>query len=319
VRTPRVWALPSQPATIGLLAAAGVTVPMVRSQLGTGRLIRLRRGIYLAATAWPEDAGEQHVVLARAEIVANPAAVISHQSAAQAWGLPTPGFAAWSDLPVAVTFAAGQEHSARSRTTVHHVAALPAGHVDRDADGYPVTSLARTAIDLAAGRDLPGALVILDAAARKLCERYVVAPRRSDYANPRLAAAARDELRKVADVRPGSGLLGAIALADPARESAAESLSAGHFELAGLPRPAFQARIATPRGTFYPDCLWESQRLIGECDGAVKYGRAQAYVQEKEREQALRDAGFRIVRWLAKEIMTAPEEVVARVSRSLAG
>jgi hypothetical protein len=161
-------------------------------------------------------------------------------------------------------------------------------------------------------------LVILDAAARKLCERYIVAPRRSDYTNPRLTAAARDELRKVAGVRPGSGLLRAIALVDPARESAAESLSAGHFELAGLPRPVFQARIPTARGTFYPDCLWEGERLIGECDGAVKYARAEAYVQEKEREQALRDAGYRIVRWLAKETMTAPEEVVARVARKLA-
>jgi len=87
----------------------------------------------------------------------------------------------------------------------------------------------------------------------------------------------------------------------------------------GLPRPVSQARIATPRGTFDPDCPWERQRPIGARDGAVKDGRAGAYVREKERERALRDAGFRIVRWLAMEIMTAPEEVVARVSRSLAG
>jgi very-short-patch-repair endonuclease len=57
--------------------------------------------------------------------------------------------------------------------------------------------------------------------------------------------------------------------------------------------------------------------LIGECDGAVKYANANAYVLEKEREQILRDLGYRFVRWQAKEIMTNPAEVVARVARAL--
>ena len=121
----------------------------------------------------------------------------------------------------------------------------------------------------------------------------------------------------MAATRPGPGLTRAISLVEPARESPAESLSAGNFELAGLPRPVFQARIVTPRGTFFPDCLWEAERLVGECDGAVKYARAEAYVEEKEREQALRDLGYRLVRWLAKEIMTRPDVVVARVAREL--
>ena len=317
MRTPRVWALPTEPATMRLLLANGASVGLVRTQLESGNLLRLRRGVYLAASAWPPDAGDRHVVLARAEVVANPAAVISHQSAAQYWELPTPGFVAWSDRPVAVTFPAGRPHSARSGTSEHHVADLPPEHLTRDACGYTVTTLARTAVDLARGLELPAALVILDAASRKLCERYVALPRRSDYANPRLAEAARDELRRVSRLRPGPGLSSAVDLAEPARESAAESLSSGHFELAGLPRPRCQARLVTPRGTFYPDFYWEEQNLVGECDGAVKYGRADAYEHEKEREQVLRDAGHRMVHWLAKEIMTRPDEVVARVARQL--
>ena len=57
--------------------------------------------------------------------------------------------------------------------------------------------------------------------------------------------------------------------------------------------------------------------LIGECDGAVKYADAQGYVREKEREQALRDQGYAMVRWQAKEIMLRPEVVVERVARCL--
>lgn len=322
MRTPRVWALPNEPATMPVLLANGVSVAMVRSQLQSGALVRVRRGVYLSASAWPDEVGAQHVVMARAEIVANPAGVISHQSAAQLWKLPTPGFVAWSDRPVSITFPAGTlpaGHSARTGTAEHHVAALPAEHVERDPHGYPVTSLARTATDLTGGLALPEALVITDAVARRLCERYVATPRRSDYANPKLAEAARDDLRRVAATRPGPDLTRPINLADPARESVAESLSAGYFELAGLPRPRCQARLVTPRGTFYPDFFWPEQNLVGECDGAVKYGRADAYVNEKEREQALRDAGFRMVRWLAKEIMIQPEVVVERVARKLAG
>jgi hypothetical protein len=302
-----------------LLLAGGVSVGMVRTQLEAGNLLRLRRGVYLAASAWPVDVGERHVVLARAEVVANPAAVISHQSAAQFWELPTPGFFAWSDRPVAVTFPAGQPHSARSGTADHHLAELPPEHVARDTHGYAVTTLSRTAMDLVRGLELPAALVILDAVSRRLCERFVTMPRRSDYSNPKLAEAAREDLRRVARTRPSPDPAPMIDLADPARESVAESLSAAHFELSGLPRPQCQARLVTPRGTFYPDFFWQEQNLIGECDGAVKYGRAGAYEDEKEREQALRDVGFQIVRWLAKEIMARPDVVVDRVARKLAG
>ena len=57
--------------------------------------------------------------------------------------------------------------------------------------------------------------------------------------------------------------------------------------------------------------------LIGECDGAVKYTDQQSIVTEKEHEQLLRDMGYRIVRWLAKEIMTRPDLVLARIERAL--
>jgi hypothetical protein len=157
-------------------------------------------------------------------------------------------------------------------------------------------------------------LVLLDAAARQLVERYVSSPRQSDYANPRLAQAAREQF-STACARPGLAL--AIASADPRRESVAESLSAGHFMLAGLPAPEYQARIATSHGTFYPDFLWPELRVIGEVDGAIKYQNADAYVEEKRREQILRDLGYIVIRWLAREIMLTPTVVIDRVARAL--
>jgi very-short-patch-repair endonuclease len=199
------------------------------------------------------------------------------------------------------------------------VAGLPSHHVALDAEGWAVTTVARTAADLAAELPLPGALAVVDAAARLLCASMVPAARRSDYANRVLGDAARELLREAASGRRGlAAARSAIDLADPRRESPIESLTAAAIHVAGLPMPQFQAPIRTPFGTLYPDCLWPEQRLVGEADGAVKYDDRDAVVREKEREQVLRDLGFQVVRWLGKEITLRPDLVVARIARALA-
>ena len=175
--------------------------------------------------------------------------MISHESAAVVWGLPTPGFTPW--------------HASKPSVT------LP----DKGLHGW------------------------------------------SGTATP-LVAAARESLLAAAG-HHRSRLRPAVELVVPARESPAESLTAGQIHLSGLPLPLFQAPIDTPHGTVFPDFLWPDLMLIGECDGAVKYTDQQSIVAEKEREQLLRDMGYRIVRWLAKEIMTRPDLVLARIERAL--
>jgi hypothetical protein len=290
---------------------------MITTRLRSGELLRLRRGVYLAASAWPDDPAAQHVVLARAEVAANPAATISRQSAAVIWQLPTPGFEPWYDAPVSVTLPAGTGLRSWTNGAVHHVERLPPEDVVRDAAGYPVTSIARTAVDLAVGQQLPEALVIVDAAARALCAAFVAQPRRSDYANARLVEAARGQLSGVAGALQRGCLSTVIELADPARESPAESLTAGHFHLGGVPKPLFNPPIRTPVGVLFPDCLWPEQRLIGECDGAVKYANSGVMLREKDREQVLRDLDYGIVRWQPKELRFDPNVVVRRVLREL--
>jgi very-short-patch-repair endonuclease len=243
--------------------------------------------------------------------------VASHQSAALILGLPTPGFARWEDQPVSVTLPE-TGNSTSTATVIHHTRPLPSAHVQRDKEGYLVTTPARTAVDLAADLPLPEALVLLDSAARLICASLVNQIRRRDYANPQLARAAVELLEQAATTVRARRLRPALALVNPSRESMAESLSAGHLHQAGLPMPRSQAEIRTPMGRLYPDFLWEDVRLIGECDGSVKYDKADAYVLEKEREQVLRDMGYRFVRWLAKEIMITPAAVMDRIARALA-
>lgn len=316
MRTPKLWQLPTEPCSRAILMASGVTDAMLRTQLRSGRLIAVRHGIFLDADAWPDEPGAQHLIRSRAEVVACPEAVLSHQSAAVAWGLPTPGFELWQDQPVAVTLPQ-PGHCSYAGKAIRHTGPLPADQVVRDSAGYRITSPARTAVDLADGRSLPEALVLMDAAARLVCSSLMGSIRRRDYNNPRLITAARESLTRAAATRGRSRLDAAIALVEPSRESAPESLSAGHIHLAGLPLPRFQPEIRTPAGSYFPDCLWDEQRLIGECDGAVKYNDANAYVLEKDREQNLRDRDYRFVRWQAKEIMLTPSLVIERIARAI--
>jgi very-short-patch-repair endonuclease len=289
---------------------------MIRTGVAAGTLVTVRHGVVVGADFWPVEPADQHLLLARAEAEANPGAVVSHQSAAVAWGLPTPGFAPWTDLPVSVTLPPSG-HSSHASPAVHHLRELPRNHVQRHRLGFDATTPARTAVDLAAGLDLPAALAILDGAARVICAAMLPEIRRRDYSNPRLARAAVELLQEAAAVTRATRLAPALSLVCPARESAPESVSAGHIILSGLPVPQFQVEIRTELGTYWADFLWEGHRLIGECDGAMKYGDPQAIVMEKRREQVLRDRDFGFVRWEATESVLRPDRMLGRIERAL--
>lgn len=125
-------------------------------------------------------------------------------------------------------------------------------------------------------------------------------------------------LAKVAgECRAGARLRKALECVDPRRESPVESLSVGHMYLARLPIPQCQYPVLVHGQAFYLDFYWEEVNLIGEVDGAGKYVNADGIVDEKVREQLLRDTGAGMVRWLGKEIVGRPGEVMDRVARAL--
>jgi hypothetical protein len=73
------------------------------------------------------------------------------------------------------------------------------------------------------------------------------------------------------------------------------------------------------------DFWWEEFRTVGEFDGKVKYGRylrpgqapGDAVFAEKRCEDALRDHGFEVVRWVWDELETF-DQVEARLRRAFA-
>jgi hypothetical protein len=61
MRTPTPWPLPQHPTHLRELLRPGITADMVASQVRAGALLRLRAGVYLAASAWPDGRAAQQL------------------------------------------------------------------------------------------------------------------------------------------------------------------------------------------------------------------------------------------------------------------
>jgi hypothetical protein len=272
-----------------------------------GRLARLRRGAYLPG-AVPVDAIARHRLLVRATLAGlRRPAVVSHQSAAVLHGLPLWGVAL------------GRVHVTRRPPASSEVGRVLRSHVARlrddevgAVDGLAVTSPVRTALDLARTLPLEPAVVVLDA---------VLA--RADVRHDQLRAA----LAGMAGTRGSRAAARAVELADGRSESVGESRSRVLLHRLGSSPSTLQLAIQSTDGVLLgrTDFAWEAERVVGEFDGRVKYGRAlgpgqhpgDAVFEEKRREDAIRDEGWLVVRWTWADL--TPGGVVAdRVGRALA-
>jgi hypothetical protein len=259
-------------------------------------LTRVRRGAYVRMLTDGEesvDAKRRRLVLATLPQLSS-AAVVSHGSAALLHGLPT-----WPEATGRVHVTRNRRTGARRRSVVEvHSAPLDAVDI-RAIDGLAVTSLSRTVLDLA--RTLPW-------------EQAVAAGDRA------LALGlTRAELAGGLDRMRGWPGIGAarrtVNFLDVRSESAGESVSRVRIHEAGLPAPVPQLEIFDSLGQLVArvDFGWEEQRTVGEFDGKAKYGKLlkpgqtsrEAMIAEKRREDALRDLGWQVVRWMWGDLYRA--------------
>ncbi len=199
-------------------------------------------------------------------------------------------------------------------------------------DDVPCTDLRRTAADLARGRQLPEALIALDAAARHLVS--LMSGTQHDNNATRLRTAVHDRVlrdrarRELAyAVASCSGWPGVVAArralqyVDPAAESALESRSRGWFLVAGLPALEIGVAVAVDNRTYWADFCRRDARVIGEADGWSKYGTTDlgrtspTSTAERERQRDLERDGWRVVRWTSTDHRRT---VVTRMHEALA-
>jgi len=190
-------------------------------------------------------------------------------------------------------------------------------------DGVPVTTLARTIVDLSRHLGTPRALISVDAALRRIIEQS--SPLGSDLRrlvhDAGLRSHATSTLAPVMAFQAGwPGIRRAratVALGDPAAESPLESESRGILVLRGVPAPLVGAPVVGANGvTYWADMLWEDRQVVGECDGGMKYSGPEALIKEKLRQEELEQAGLRIVRWMYPDLQN-PWRLVGRVNRAL--
>lgn len=269
----------------------------VNRRLRTGEWERLARNVY----RMPGSTPTWRQSLRAAVLTAGNGAVASHRSAAALWRLP--GFDAG---PVDVTRLRGRSRTARLGT-LHETRYLPPGHVTA-VDGIPVTSPARTLLDLCGILHPERAeRVVANALAMK-----IVTAARLDIV---LAEAGKRG-------RSGSGLLRRLVDerddGQPPLESELESLLVTVLGAAGLPAPDRQV------------CLGNETRLIGRVDFAYRHARLVLEADsrrhhsswldaeaDRRRDAALMATGWYVLRVTWNQLVHRPDEVTAAVRGAL--
>ena len=309
------------------ILATGWSVGQLERAVLRGDLTRLRRGLYDLPPS--EGVARQLAIpfdtrLARMRALArglDARAAFSHDSAAHALGLWTPR----QPGPVVHVTIPGSPDRLDAGLRVHSTALTD--EFVTVVEGIRVTTVARTAADLARAGDLPAALVAMDGALRRLLSREIPDLDRRLRAGtvPRtdVARARSDLVHAAAPMRgwPGARTLAAaVAHADPASASPFESWSRGWMMAVGLPRPELNVAVTGASGRrWFGDFVWRERGLIGEADGVGKYGTTALEIRgalraERERQADLEASGWRLVRWVTGD---PGAQVVARLSRAL--
>lgn len=302
--------------------AEGVSPGQLRAAVAAGHVRSVRHGV-LSVGAVPAELRDRHLEQIRAVLARIGApAVVSHGSAAVLLGLPYPSIVPPDDdVPVELTGRAWEGRG--SRDWVRHHA-----DVDRDElvvrDGVRVTGLARAAVDVARTRRGPDALVVVDAALRRMIELSLDEDIElwDAVRSPRWVRDSAHRLVLVAERLAGApGIVAArrwVPLGHPAADNALESYSRGVLLAAGVPPPIVGLGAYGDDGrTYWPDLAWPEFRVLAECDGRGKYTDPDVLYREKVRQEALERAGWVVVRWTWEEITYRPEVVVRRVVAAL--
>jgi Protein of unknown function (DUF559)/Transcriptional regulator, AbiEi antitoxin len=281
------------------LTAAGVTRQRLRSLLRSGVLAPVCYGAYCearqAAQVLRDDPARERLLLVAAAVaLAGQSAVASHEDAATVHSLalldrPSPSLRSVSIPP-------SPARGRRRRPDVHvHTAALPEAHI-RYRDGIPVTSVARTVVDLARTLPFRSGVVVADSALHGF-----------HVGKAELESVARDCARWPGIARARR----VIAFSDVLAESPFESIARVAFRDGGLPPPMLQVWIMAPdRPIGRVDFLWDQHATIAEADGAMKYADPDRARQQLKRDAELRRAGYEVVHFTWRDLMADPDQVI---------
>ncbi|MCW2995882.1 MAG: hypothetical protein JWQ18_3377 [Conexibacter sp.] len=272
------------------LLALGLSAGGVDHWARNGRLVAVRRGVY--ALGHDELRRQGHVLAALLDVGDD--AVLSHRSAARQWGLrPWSGAFVEASIP-------SQRGRRRQRDLRVHRVDLQDWEIAED-DGLPLTTVARTLLDLAA--------VVPAHQLRRAVERAEQLELYDHREVVRILAAHRG--------RPGAPALTAL-LADLGAHGTTtrSDLEALFLQLCldhALPRPQVN-RYENGREL---DFRWPERRLAVETNGFWVHRARDAFESDHERRLALEAAGWRVISLTWRQVTRTPEAVAQHVRRAL--
>jgi very-short-patch-repair endonuclease/predicted transcriptional regulator of viral defense system len=249
------------------LRRCGLSYKAVEVRVASGRLHVVHRGVYAV--------GHRNVPLEGRFLAAvkacGPNAVLSHFSAAAFYELVR-----WDDRYPEVTAPAARTH----RGIRTHRSSMLEGHDVTRHKGIPITTPARTLVDLA------GTL------GYRPLRRAVREAQRTRVSTRQLL----DTLNRLGPRRGVTKLAGILATGHAPTRSELEDAVLDLILAGGLRQPDVNAPLTIDGRRVIPDFRWPDQRLVIEADGAAWHENRLAREDDAERQALLEAHGERVLR-----------------------
>jgi len=272
------------------LVELGLGRRAIGHRIDVGRLHPIHRGVY-AVGHRPRTSEAAWM----AAVLVADGAVLSHRSAAALWGIRR-------NDRTAVEINVPNALRRRTRLEIHQ-ARLQTDEITTH-NGIPVTTPARTLLDLAAvvpphhlERAATEAEIHRLGSPTSLADLVARYPTRKGTAALRTLLTRRDIGRNVTKHQLE---LRFLAFLDAHR----------------LPRPRINATVDLHPEPKEVDCLWPDHRLVAELDGFATHGTRTAFEEDRERDRALLVAGYRVTR-ITWRRLAEDEQALADALRSL--
>ncbi len=264
------------------LLELGLGRDAIQYRRSVGRLHRIHHGAY--AVGYRTLTRHGHWMAA--VLAYGPDAVLSHRSAAALWRV---GQGSWK-----INVTVPQTRRSRPKTRVHTSVLHPEEITTHDA--IPVTSVARTILDMAALLSREGLTRLIEEADRAgLADLRAI--ERTIARRPRVAGVAR---------------LGAV-LADYRGPADTRSKLERDFRTlianCPLPEPQYNVLVAG----LEVDVFWPQWRLVVELDSRTYHATVSAFERDRLRDAILQKAGFRVLRITSKRLENEPAAILADI------
>lgn len=262
--------------TLWQLTGVGLTDDMLRRRLEGGRLYRVLPLVYsLTPSVTPRGR------MLAAALTYGPGAALSHRAAAAVWD-----FGPWPSGAIDVTLPGRRK--GRPGVRLHRA------RVERVVkDGFPVTTVARTLVDQAAGLPLGRLRDQFERAERLgLLDVYSV----------------NEQMHGKRGAKKIRVILADWSEPEPTKSELEEAFRALCRE-ASLPLPSFNVFLHG----YEVDAYWPDHRLVVELDGWAWHRTRRRFEEDRRKAAMLEAAGYRVLRFTWRQVRGDPATVAAAI------